>query len=188
MTRQEYIAICSMCTKRSFDPKHGIICGLTNAPADFSGNCKDYDEDIVEVKHKKLNDNYETKQTKKGINKGRIALFVIGGFYLLIGFYEAFFILGADLLFGIIDWVLAAVFIGLGVLSYSKASLSLMLGLGFYILIILLLAAIEPLTLLSGIIWKIIFIVWLVYGISAARKEEAGQKNVDAEADLLDQL
>ena len=96
--------------------------------------------------------------------------------------------LGAQLLFGIIDWVLAAIFLGFGILSYKKASLSLMLGLGFYVLIIILLALIEPWTILNGIIWKIVIIVWLVYGISAARSDEAKERKLDSGDDLLDQL
>ena len=188
MTREDYIKVCATCTKRSFNPKVGIICGLTNAPADFKGTCPDYNEDENAVKQETLRENHDKKQTRGTINKGRIALFVVGGLYVLVGFYEAFMILGADILFGIIDWTVAAVFIGLGIWSYRKASLALIIGLGFYILIMLLLAVIDPITIIQGIIWKIIIIVWLVYGISSARAEEAKQKKASTEEDLLDQL
>lgn len=186
MTREDYIKICSVCTNRAFNPKEGIICGLTNQKADFKGTCADYDEDQNEIKHKVLRENHEVKSNNRVVNKGRLALFIIGGLYVFVGYWEAFMILGADILFGIIDWVIAGVFIGLGFLSFKKASLSLIIGLGFYAAIMLLLAVIDPITILQGIIWKVIIIVWLVYGIGAARKEEANQTVISD--DLLDQL
>lgn len=187
MTREEYIKICSVCKNRSFNPKTGIICGLTNEKADFKGNCADFVEDENEVKHQVLRANHDKRETRGVINKGRIALFVVGALYVFVGYWESFMILGADILFGIIDWTVAAVFIGLGIWSYKKASLALIIGLAFYVLIILLLAIIDPFTILQGIIWKVIIIVWLVYGISSARSEEAKRKKEPSD-DLLDQL
>lgn len=188
MLREDYIKICSVCLNKSFNPKIGVICGITNEPADFKGNCADYKEDETAVKHEVLRENHDKKEAKGTINKGRIALFVVGSLYLFVGFYEAFIILGADIIFGIIDWVVAGVFIGLGIWSYKKASLALIIGLGFYVAIILLLAVIDPITIVQGIILKIIIIVCLVYAISTARADEAKQKKLSSNDDLLDQL
>ena len=58
MTREDYIKVCSLCTNRSFNPKTGIVCGITSEPASFNGNCSDYEEDEVATKHKVLKDNY----------------------------------------------------------------------------------------------------------------------------------
>ncbi len=51
MTREEQLIYCKKCKNRAFDPKHGIICNLTNKVADFEKECKDFipDEAIKEV-------------------------------------------------------------------------------------------------------------------------------------------
>lgn len=50
MTRQEHLKFCSVCTHQKFDPKQGIICGLSCAIADFDPTCPDYSarESLVE--------------------------------------------------------------------------------------------------------------------------------------------
>lgn len=45
MTRKEHLEFCSVCTHRSFDPKQGIICGITNSIADFDPACETYQAD-----------------------------------------------------------------------------------------------------------------------------------------------
>lgn len=186
MTHAERIAICSVCTKRAFNPKQGIICSLTKEKADFEGSCADYHEDSKEVRIEKQKIKSIQSDTNKSNNKGRYALFIIGGLYVIVGFVESYIINGHQLLFGIIDWIVAAVFIGLGVWSYTKASLAMIIGLSFYIGIMLLLFALEPSTLLKGVIWKGLVIYYLIYAIKTAREEEAKQK--PESDDILDQI
>ncbi len=50
MNREHRIQFCQKCTKRSFSPKSGIVCSLTDAPAEFETTCPDYDEDAKEAK------------------------------------------------------------------------------------------------------------------------------------------
>jgi antitoxin component YwqK of YwqJK toxin-antitoxin module len=45
MTRKEQLEFCNKCSNRKFDPKSGIICGLTNKPAEFEENCKYFIQD-----------------------------------------------------------------------------------------------------------------------------------------------
>lgn len=188
MTREDYIKVCSVCTNKSFNPKVGVTCGLTNEIANFKGTCPDYSENADAVRHEIMAADHRRSENKGVINRGRSALFVVAGLYVLVGFLEAYVILGAHILYGIIDWTIAAVFLGLGIWSYKKASLAMIIGLSFYCLIILLLALVEPLTIIQGVIWKILVIVWLSYGISTARAEEAKQKKVNSgNDDLLDQ-
>ena len=40
MEREEHLKFCSVCTNRSFNPKVGVTCGLTEQIADFEGNCE----------------------------------------------------------------------------------------------------------------------------------------------------
>jgi predicted anti-sigma-YlaC factor YlaD len=186
MTREEYLEFCSVCKNRTFNPKQGIICSLTNEVASFAGNCPDYLEDEREVVIESQKVESREQETKKGINKGRYALFFVALLYIIIGYIEGYTMDGHDPIFGIIDWSIAAVFVGLGIWSYWKASLALIIGLGFYIAILLLLVALEPSTILQGIIWKVIVITALVQGIRTARAEEA--KHKEMAVDLLDQF
>ncbi len=45
MTRNEHLEFCSSCRNRAFDPKQGIICGLTGKIADFDPVCEQFDQD-----------------------------------------------------------------------------------------------------------------------------------------------
>jgi hypothetical protein len=187
MTREERLEYCKVCTNRSFDPKHGIICGLTNKVADFDCECPEYNPDNDAIASSERVKAIRKDETKSTINKGRIALFVIGGLYILTGFLEAYVLPNNDILYGYIDWGIAAAFIGLGIWSYKKPALALTIGLIFYIAIILLLAAIDASTIFEGIIWKILIITYLIYAISTARKE--GDPNPNKSSDeLLDQM
>lgn len=188
MTREDQLKFCSVCTNRGFNPKHGIICGLTNGVATFTESCTDYVKDEKEIQLEEQRKESLKGETNKEINRGRYALFIIGVLYVITGFVESFVIDGHDILYGIIDWVVAAIFIGLGVLSYKKASLSLILGLSFYVLIVILLVIVDPSTLLKGILWEILIVALLVYGIRTALEEDAKKKKmVMDKGDLLDQ-
>lgn len=44
MTRDEHLAFCKKCTKSKFDPQQGLICGITNAIADFDPVCENFEE------------------------------------------------------------------------------------------------------------------------------------------------
>ncbi|NVK66034.1 MAG: hypothetical protein HWE22_15700 [Flavobacteriales bacterium] len=187
MTREEYIKICSVCTNRKFSPKEGIICGLTDKPANFELSCPDYEEDSNEVRLVEMKNNHDTKQSNKVVNRARIVLFVVAGLYAFVGVYEAFFMLGAHILFGTIDWIVSAIFIGLAIFSYKKAFLALILGLGVYLGLILLLAVLDPMTIVQGIIWKILIVTLLVLGIKEAKSSKPKEAKT-TNGELLDQL
>jgi hypothetical protein len=186
MTRQEHLAFCSVCLNRSFDPKQGIVCGLTKEVAHFDPTCIDFKEDAAELRiaHEKVAEEKSIK--KKTINKARIALFLIGGLYVIVGFLEAYVLPEHELLYGIIDWVVAGIFIGLGVWSYKAPVPSLITGLVVYVTLVLLLAAIDVSTLFQGVIWKVAIIYYLIHGIKTAREEAKLVKK--SNADLLDEF
>lgn len=186
MTREEHLKFCAVCTKRSFNPKFGIVCSLTQEVASFEGSCPDYSEDAHEVNMQSLQKKELKSETNKQLNRGRIALFLVAGLYLLTGIWEGFFIAGHELIFGIIDWAVAGIFLGLGLWSYRQPLIAMIVGLSVYALIILLLAMIDPSTLYQGIIWKILIILYLGYGIQTARHEVV-QKKVTND-DILDQM
>lgn len=186
MTREEQLKSCNICKNRSFNPSIGTICALTNAAPTFEGFCPTFLVDEKEVENNERIEKVKKADTKKDVNKGRFALFIIGGLYILTGFLEAFVLEGNDILYGIIDWFVAAIFIGLGIWSYKKTSLSLILGLVFYIAVIALLFILDPSTIIKGIIWKVLIISTLIFSIKTAREEEAKIKKTNS--DLLDEF
>lgn len=44
MNREKQLAFCKRCEIQGFSPEVGIICSLTNKPAAFEDNCKDFKE------------------------------------------------------------------------------------------------------------------------------------------------
>ena len=184
MTREEQLVFCSVCNNRGFDSKVGIVCSLTHEKANFEGTCVDFIEDAKEKALQESQVQLRNDETKKSINKGRIALFIIAGLYIIVGIYEGFIMDYHAIEFGIIDWIVSAIFLGLGIWSYKKASLALIIGLGVYATLIVLLAIVEPTTIIKGIIWKILVIYYLITSIKTAREEEAKVKI--SRNDLLD--
>lgn len=59
MTREEHLKYCKICINREFDPKQGLICGLTKKIADFEETCPSYlkDENLPEFKPLEYEDN-----------------------------------------------------------------------------------------------------------------------------------
>ena len=85
MTREEQLVSCNSCKNRSFNPSFGTICALTNAAATFDGSCPTFIEDELETANNERIEKIQKADTKKDINKGRYALFIIGGLYILTG-------------------------------------------------------------------------------------------------------
>lgn len=169
MDRDAQLKFCSVCKNRTFNPKLGTICGLTNELPTFSGTCVDYIEETREVRLQKLETEKEESETKKTLNKGRYALIVIGALYILMGILEGFLMPGNQLLFGIVDWVIAAIFIGLGVWSFTKPYVALISGLIFYLSLNLLFAVVDPMNIIKGVVLKIIIISYLIYSIKVQK-------------------
>jgi predicted MFS family arabinose efflux permease len=186
MTQREIqLQYCQICQNRSFDPKHGIICGLTDEKATFELTCPDFKQDEKETTIIEATQKREKKEDLKKVNNARVTLFVIGGFYIIIGFVEAYIIAGHELLFGIVDWVIAGFFIGLGILSQKHPFVAILSGLILYVFIVLLLFLVEPTSLLQGIIWKIAILYYLIMGVKTARQTQLAEDKKNT-ADLLD--
>ncbi len=86
---------------------------------------------------------------------------------------------------GYVDWSIALIFIGLGVLSIYHPRPAMIAGLSIYVLITLLIALFDFSTIFQGVIWKMIVIFGLVYGIQATHKVQ--QESKGNSEDLLDQ-
>ena len=103
MERAEQLAFCKNCKNRFFERNQGIICSITNAKADFIGECKDYVEDVYQTEKYgtspyKTNsvDNKAVNGTTRFANYiiDRILIFGLNiGVIVLIAQYDPFFIL-----------------------------------------------------------------------------------------------
>ena len=186
MTREEQLEFCSVCTKRAFDNKVGIICSLTGAAATFESSCPDFEEDEREVETKQQWNESLKSSTEKDLNKGRYALFLIAILYTVIGFIEGFVMEGHLLLFGIIDWIIAGIFVLVGIWSYRNPLYAMITGISLYWLLIILIATQDPSSIISGWIWKIIVTISLVQGIRTALTYKSEKKQDST--NVLDQL
>lgn len=186
MTRKEHLEYCAVCLNRSFDPKYGVTCNLTGKIADFENNCENFKEDSNEVASNQRSKEALKEEETKPLKSGRSVLFLLGAAYILIGIYQGVEMLNHNIIFGIINWIIAACFIGFGILSFRKPFLAFILGLTLYVLLILLLALIEPSTLISGLLWKVFVILYLAFAINTSKKEKSVVKSKLKGDDLLD--
>ena len=93
MTREEQLRFCKICKNQKFDMKQGIICNLTNKPADFEDYCNSYIEGS-ELKQKMESNKNENEILNKTASQGkRFANYLID----LICFMIFSFIFGAIL-------------------------------------------------------------------------------------------
>ncbi len=96
MTHEERIALCKICSNRSFDSKLGIACSLTGRRPDFIGTTKDFmrDEHKIEKELKREEEAAEDEKisinTKMAIGvvlvlAGIVVYFITNGGWLFYG-------------------------------------------------------------------------------------------------------
>jgi hypothetical protein len=118
----------------------------------------------------------DTRAYQKHIRRARILLFIIAGLQLI-----------AAILLGIagqpgyeievgLQVVLGLVFAGLAFWTKYKPYAALMTALVIYVGIFLLSAILEPSSIISGLLIKIVIVVLLIRGISNARDAEEMKK------------
>lgn len=79
----------------------------------------------------------------------------------------------------IVTLILIAAFLGLGLLAKRKASTALISGLSLYVILNLLIAIVDPISIFSGIIVKIIIIGYLIKGIKAVIEADNLKKELN---------
>lgn len=70
MTREEQLRFCKSCKNQKFDMNYGVICGLTNERANFTGFCSSYIEDL-EISQNETTSVFETKAVLKPASLGK---------------------------------------------------------------------------------------------------------------------
>ena len=94
MTREEHLRFCKICKNQKFDPKQGVVCGLTNTRADFEGSCNFFIEDS-ELKAQQDIELKENETFEKIASKGkRFANYILDSIFFLIISYIVGVILG----------------------------------------------------------------------------------------------
>jgi hypothetical protein len=133
---------------------------------------------ISERNSKEIDLDHAHKEIKKAGN----ILFYIAGFTLVLGsILAATSHDGQSSSLFITNVVLAIIFAGLGFWSRKKPLPAIISGFALYALIIILNAVVSPLTILSGIIFKIIFIGLFIRGVKSAIAAEKLKKELGVE-------
>ena len=73
-------------------------------------------------------------------------------------------------------WVgvaLGVVFSGLAIWARHQALPAIISGIALFVLLILVMAVLEPITIFSGILWKVLILVFLIRGLKSARDARA---------------
>ena len=81
MDREEHLKFCQICKEQKFDFKQGIICRLTNLPADFEVSCDSFVEDSKFKKKNELatkSDETQNKNEKKESTAGCLPVIGFG--------------------------------------------------------------------------------------------------------------
>jgi hypothetical protein len=122
-------------------------------------------------------------EANKKIKKAGNILYLIAAATVIMGFiaYARGKNMEARQLTMIINMILAGIYAALGAWSRKKPLTAIISGFSLYVLILLLNAVVSPITILSGIIIKIIFIGFFIRGIKSAIEVEKIKKELNIE-------
>ncbi len=102
----------------------------------------------------------------KRIRSARNTLYVMAGISVLVGVFG--FFMNYDSATLITNGILSVIYLVLGYWSSEKPVMALLLGLLLYLTTIIISAVFEPSSLIKGILWKGIIIVFLAKGLYSA--------------------
>jgi len=139
-------------------------------------------------KYDKIIKNNLLNSVKKKVNEGRITLYVLGGLNVIVGLVYMATDEEEGIYSGIIQFIVAAIFLTLAVRVDKKPYQSILIGLIVYCSLIGLSALLEPASLIQGVILKIIIISALVKGLNSAREVEKLRKELDEHEKIEDHL
>jgi hypothetical protein len=121
-----------------------------------------------------FNDVIDTDEHEKKFKNARIWLYVLAGFQFIIGIIEYSRENGrVAWIAGGVDWFIALCFFLLAVWSNKKPAAAFLTALIFYCCIIAALGIFDPLSIVRGIIFKILIIIALYKAYTMAKEYEA---------------
>lgn len=138
----------------------------------FCGNCG-YPFQATPEEQKQFSIKYSVNKfskddIEKKVKEARIVLFVIAGFTVVQGAIIYFKEESGLLL--VVNIILAAIYAGLGFWAKKKAFAAILTGTLIYLSVMILNAFVNPLTIIQGIIFKVVFLVAFIKAAYGAYK------------------
>lgn len=133
---------------------------------------KGNEQDVAKFYARRVMAKNKNIDAEEKINSARNTLFVMAGVVMLYGFYH--FFVNADSATLIVNFIVCCIYILLGFWTKEKPMIALLLGLLLYVTMIIISGILEPISLVKGILWKIIIIGYLgkgIYSASSIKKE-----------------
>lgn len=127
---------------------------------------KGTEQDIAKFYAKRVMNKRKNNNAAEKIKSARNTLYVIAGIVLVFGLFLYF--QDSDVGALLINVIVGFIYVILGSWSNRKPLVALLLGLLLYLTVIVISAIADPLTLVAGIIWKVLIIVFLAKGIYSA--------------------
>lgn len=124
---------------------------------------------------------------REKINKAGSVLYWISGATLIVGFllFMIAYVKDGDnseaVATLVVNIILGGIYLALASWSKTKPFAAIVSGLSLYVLVIIISAIVSPVSLASGFIVKIIFIIYFVKGIKSALEAETLKKELNLE-------
>lgn len=115
-------------------------------------------------------DKMQQGEYEAAVNKARNILYIVGGLNLLSGIL--LMAVNNDMANLIAGIIVALAFVGLALWSRTRPFPAILTGFIVYITLLVLGAILNPVSIVSGIIWKIAIISGFVYGYRGAKEAE----------------
>jgi len=152
------IQTCTFCSETI--EKEAIYCASCGYPENGS------EKDVAKFYGRRAMQKNRNTDAKDKIKSARNTLYIIAGATLIFGLLGYF--QNKDLFTLATNFAVFFIYLLLASWSDTKPLMALLLGLLLYLTLILISAIIDPTTLVSGIIWKVIIIGFLGRGIYSA--------------------
>jgi hypothetical protein len=114
---------------------------------------------------------------KKAVNKARNILFVLAGIFAVFGALFSL-VMNQDVSVMVLNFIIAAIYLALGFWSRKSPLPCILIGFALYVIVIAINAVIDPVTLIQGLLMKVVVISALVYGYKGAKDSEEMEKEL----------
>jgi len=165
----EETVYCKSCTAQA--TANDQFCNSCGYP--LKGTEDEQKTFLMDKSHKELN----LDEAKRQVRRARNALYCVAGATMLSGLI--LYGLNKDGTLLLVNAILAVLFAGIGLWCTRMPLAGVITGTSLYALIIILNAVTSPLTILSGIIFKIFIIGFFIRGIKSAIEAEKLKKELN---------
>ena len=139
-----------------------VTCNICSYPIQGNG------QEQASFTAKQVVQKSDVEESIGRLKNARLILFGVAAFYIIGPFTPL--MNSASSIALTITVILGFIFVGFGLLTYKMPVMALSIPLGLIIFYYLILLLIAPMLLFSGILWKMIIIMGLGYGLISVRK------------------